>query len=105
MATTAPIWPPPPVTFSCCPPFFPPSCPPSPPCPQFLPLTTGRVGISQGTGQIEFSGYNVRGTGIQDFRGYCTQWVPPCLPSVGGWSGSCASFSNALAAVLTGKCA
>lgn len=98
-------WPPPPTQFSCPPqPFFCPPSPPCPPCPTFLPLTTGRVGLSQGTGQIEFSGYNVRGTGIQDFRGYCTQWVPPCLPSVGGWSGSCASFSNAMAAVLTGKC-
>lgn len=101
----AAVWPPPPTQFSCPPQgFFCPPSPPCPPCPQFLPLTTGRVGISQGTGQIEFSGYNIRGTGIQDFRGSCTQWTPPCLPSVGGWGGSCNSFSNALAAVLTGRC-
>lgn len=103
MSTTTPIWPPPPVTFSCCPPyppFCPPSCPSSP-CPQYLPLTTGRVGLSQGTGQLEFYGFNQRGTGIQNFHGNCTNWTP-CLP-LGGWSGT--SFSNALAAVLTGKCA
>lgn len=107
MATTTPppVWPPPPVTFSCCLPFFPPSCPPCPPCPQYLPLTTGRVGLSQTTGIIEFSGYNIHGTGIQDFRGYCTQWKPPCLPAYPWSGGSCGSFSNALAAVLTGKCA
>ena len=96
------VWPPPPTQFSCPPQpcFPPPPCPPCPPCPTYLPLTTGRVGLSQGTGQLEFYGYNPRGVGIQNFRGNCTQWTP-CLP-LSPWSGS--GFSNALAAVLTGKC-
>ena len=79
-----------------------PPCPPKP-CPQYLPITTGRVGLSQGTGQVEFYGHTYRGTGIGLFYSKCVSWAPPCPPWWGA-SGGCGSggFGSALAAVLTG---
>lgn len=82
-------------------------CPPAPcPPPQcnYLPITTGRVGLSQSTGQVEFYGHNYRGTGIGLFYTKCVSWAPACPPWWGG-SGSCPTgFSDQLAAILTGKC-
>ena len=75
-------------------------CPP-PPCPQYLPITTGRVGLSQGTGDVEFYGHNYRGTGIGLFRATCVPWQPGSPPWWGAGSCGCGSFSNSLAAVLT----
>ena len=78
---------------------------PRPVCPQYLPISTGNVGVSLGTGAVEMYGHNYSGTGIGLFYG-CANWCPPCPPFWGAGPGCCGSgggFSNALAAVLTSQ--
>ena len=76
--------------------------PPRPVCTGYLPISTGNVGVSLGTGAVEFYAHNYRGTGIGLFYG-CANWCPPCPPWWGA-SGCCGpgGFGNTLAAVLTG---
>ena len=69
-----------------------PCCPP-PAQGQYLPISTGNIGISQTSGGLEFYGHNYHGRGIGLFRG---QWCePPCAPpqwpppSWGGAWGGC----------------
>jgi hypothetical protein len=59
-----------------------------------LPITTGRVGLSQTSGQLTFYGANPRGVGMSLFTGYwgnCppgqTPWLAP--QQWGGCCGSC----------------
>ena len=59
----------------------------------YLPISTGNIGISQTTGGLEFYGHNFHGRGIGLFYG---QWQSPkCCPpswpppSWGGCSGGC----------------
>ena len=79
--------------------------PPQPVCPQYLPISTGNVGVSLGTGAVEMYGHNYRGTGIGLFYARCVPWQPACPPWWGA-SGCCGTggFSDALAAILTGRC-
>ena len=67
------------------------------PCvqPNPLPLTTGRVGLSQTTGELQFYGHNYRGTGMGLFVG---QWKwpcpPPCPPQWGPPSFACKPWAS-----------
>ena len=83
------------------PPFCPPPAPPA--CPQYLPISTGNVGVSLGTGAVEFYGHNYRGTGIGLFYG-CASWRPACPPWWGAGCCGTSAFGDALAAILTGRC-
>jgi hypothetical protein len=53
-----------------------------------LPLTTGRVGLSQTTGEIQFYGHNWRGVGAGVFTAQTKCWWPPMPWPRPGW-GSC----------------
>jgi hypothetical protein len=78
--------------YPCPPPCGPPGNP--------LPITTGRIGISQYDGSLTFYGHNYRGTGMGLFHGWWSNcppaqypmWRPPsfgCKPWAGGCSCGC----------------
>ena len=53
-----------------------------------LPITTGRIGISQTDGSLSFYGHNFRGVGMGLFHGQSVCWTPPYgAPGKGGWGG------------------
>jgi hypothetical protein len=54
-----------------------------------LPITTGRIGISQTDGSLTFYGHNYRGTGIGLFYGQSCWYPPPCPPTCGCGSMCC----------------
>jgi hypothetical protein len=43
----------------------------------YLPITTGRVGLSQTTGRVEFAGDNRNGTGIAVWTARVKKWERP----------------------------
>ena len=57
-----------------------------------LPITTGRVGLVQHTGRIEFYNANPRGVQHEVWTGHVKHWQRPPRPSWGcscGCGGSC----------------
>jgi hypothetical protein len=75
---------------------------PCPPCGgQLLPITTGRVGLSQTSGEVQFYGHNYRGTGMGLFRGWwsncppgATPWLTPPAFQCKPWAGGCSCGCN-----------
>jgi hypothetical protein len=57
------------------------------PCGQLLPITTGRVGLSQTSGEVQFYGHNYRGVGMGLFRGQSVCWTPQWGAPGSGWGG------------------
>ena len=67
-----------------------------------LPITTGRVGLSQTTGEIQFYNGNPTGAHHLVWRSRPKKWATDCM--CGGRGCGCCSPLRGLAAVLTGRC-